>query len=193
MRAVAVLAYLYAIYWIYWRWTSTINWEHPAFSLVLLIAESFGIISMAFFFFTVWRLERREPPPAPAGLKVDVFITCYDEPLQLLRRTAIGARAIRYPHQTYILDDGKRDEVKTMAGELGIGYIRRKGNEHAKAGNLNHAFTVTSGDFVLQLDADHVPLPNILDRLLGYFTDPRPSRSCSRRRTSTTPTPSRTS
>ncbi len=168
-----MVAYVYALYWIAWRWTNTINWEHPLFSLVLLIAESFGIVSMAFFFFTVWRLVRREPPPAPAGLSVDVFITCYDEPLQLLRRTAIGARAIRYPHETYILDDGKRDEVEAMAAELGIRYIRREGNEHAKAGNLNHAFTVTSGDFVLQLDADHVPLPNILHRLLGYFDDPK--------------------
>ena len=173
IRVVAVLAYAYALYWIAWRWTSSLNWDHPVFSLVLVIAETFGVLSTAMFIFTVWRLEHREPPPAPEGLAVDVFITCYDEPLQLLRRTVIGARAIRYPHQTYLLDDGKRDEVQAMCDELGIGYVRREGNEHAKAGNLNHAFTVTSGEFVLQLDADHVPLPNILDRLLGYFNDPR--------------------
>ena len=59
-----------------------------------------------------------------------------------------------------------------MAEELGIGYIRRTGNEHAKAGNLNHAIRVTRGEFILQLDADHVPLPNILDRMLGHFNDP---------------------
>ena len=173
IRALALGAYVYGVYWIVWRWTNTLNWKHPSFSLVLVLAETFGLISMAFFIFTAWRLVNRQPPPAPEGLNVDVFITCYDEPLQLLRRTAIGARAIRYPHQTYILDDGKRDEVKTMTEELGIGYIRREGNAHAKAGNLNHAFTVTKGEFVLQLDADHVPLPNILDRLLGYFNDDR--------------------
>ncbi|MDB4916234.1 MAG: glycosyl transferase 2 family protein [Gemmatimonadetes bacterium] len=173
IRGIALGAYGYGVYWIIWRWHSSLNWEHPAFSLVLVLAETFGLISMAFFIFTAWRLEHREPPPCPDGLSVDVFITCYDEPLQLLRRTAIGARAIRYPHTTYILDDGKRDEVKAMADGLGIGYIRREGNAHAKAGNLNHAFSVTSGEFVLQLDADHVPLPNILDRLLGYFNEPR--------------------
>ena len=173
IRVIAVAAYAYGVYWIYWRWTNTVNWNHPVFSLVLILAETFGLISMAFFIFTAWKLVHREPPPAPDGLKVDVFITCYDEPLQLLRRTAIGARAIRYPHKTYVLDDGKRDEVKSMAEELGIGYIRREGNAHAKAGNLNNAFSVTSGEFVLQLDADHVPLPNILDRLLGYFNEPR--------------------
>ena len=173
IRAIALIAYAYGVYWIVWRWRSSLNWEHPVFSLVLVIAETFGLISMAFFIFTAWRLVHREPPPAPPGLSVDVFITCYDEPLQLLRRTAIGARAIRYPHATWMLDDGKRDEVKAMAEELGIGYIRREGNAHAKAGNLNNALGVTSGEFVLQLDADHVPLPNILDRLLGYFEDPR--------------------
>jgi cellulose synthase (UDP-forming) len=173
IRTVAVVAYGYAIYWIVWRWTSSLNWQHPVFSLLLVLAETFGVVSMAFFIFTAWRLVHREPPPAPPGLKVDVFITCFDEPLQLLRRTAIGARAIRYPHTTYILDDGKRDEMRAMAEELGIGYIRREGSEHAKAGNLNNGLMVTSGDFVLQLDADHVPLPNILDRLLGYFNDPK--------------------
>lgn len=172
IRVIAVAAYVYAVYWIYWRWTSSLNWEHPFFALVLVLAETFGLVSMALFIFTAWRLVHREPPPAPAGLTVDVFITCFDEPLQLLRRTAIGARAIRYPHKTWLLDDGKRDEVKAMCAELGVGYIRREGWEHAKAGNLNHALGVTSGEFVLQLDADHVPLPNILDRMLGYFNDP---------------------
>jgi cellulose synthase (UDP-forming) len=173
VRVVALAALLYSVYWIWWRWTSTLNPAHPIFSVLLVVAETTGLISMCFFLFNVWKLERREPPPAPPGLDVDVFITCFDEPLQLIRRTAIGARAIQYPHGTYVLDDGKRDEVKAMCVELGIGYIRRKGNAHAKAGNLNHAISVTRAEFFLQLDADHVPLPNILDRMLGYFANPK--------------------
>lgn len=170
-RAFAAIAWLYGLYWIIWRWGFSLNPNALVFSIVLIVAETYGLINSFFLIATVWRLKYREPPPAPAGLKVDVYITNYDEPLEVLRRTAIGARAIRYPHQTYLLDDGKRDEVKAMADALGIGYIRREGNEHAKAGNLNHAMRVTDGEFILQLDADHVPLPNILDRLLGYFND----------------------
>ncbi|MFL5503711.1 MAG: glycosyltransferase [Gemmatimonadaceae bacterium] len=172
-RAVATIALLYGLYWIIWRWTYSLNPDAIVFSVILVVAETYGLINSFLMIFTVWKLNYRTPPPAPAGLAVDVFITCFDEPLEVLRRTALGARAIRYPHRTYMLDDGKRDEVKAMTEALGIGYIRRAGNENFKAGNLNHAFSVTRGEFILQLDADHVPLPNILDKLLGYFEDPK--------------------
>ncbi|MEP6857524.1 MAG: glycosyltransferase [Gemmatimonadales bacterium] len=171
-RGFAALAWLYGLYWIIWRWTSSLNADALIFSIVLIVAETYGLISSFFLIATVWKLKYRESPPTPKGLDVDVFITNYDEPLEVLRRTAIGARAIKYPHRTFMLDDGNRDEVKAMAKALGIAYIRRENNENAKAGNLNHALKVTHGEFILQLDADHVPLPNILSRLLGYFEDP---------------------
>jgi cellulose synthase (UDP-forming) len=172
IRTVAIVALVYGSYWILWRWTNTINTNAIVPSVILLIAETWAYLGMCFFVLLTWRLTNREPGPPPAGRTLDVFITCYDEPLEVLRRTAIGARGIRYPHRTYMLDDGKRDEVMGMCEELGIGYIRRVGNANAKAGNLNYAISVTSGEFILQLDADHVALPNIADRLLGYFTDP---------------------
>jgi cellulose synthase (UDP-forming) len=171
IRFLAIVSLAYGIYWLFWRWTETLNPEHMIFSVVLVSAETWGWIGSAFFLFHAWSVRDREPPAPPPGRAVDVFITTYDEPLEVVRRTAIGARAIRYPHRTYILDDGKRQEVLQLAQELGIGYIRRKGNPNAKAGNLNHAIAVTNGEFILQLDADHVPLPNIVDRLLGYFND----------------------
>ena len=172
-RAFAAIAWLYGLYWIVWRWSSSLNHNALIFSITLLVAETYGLISSFLMIATVWKLKYREPPPAPKGLNVDVFITNFDEPLEVLRRTAIGARAITYPHKTFMLHDGKRDEVKAMAEALGIGYIRREGNANAKAGNLNNALKVTDGEFILQLDADHVPMPNMLDRLLGYFEDPK--------------------
>lgn len=170
-----MVAVLYGAYWILWRWTNTMNTQPDAIvpSVILLLAETWAYIGMCFFVMLTWRLTNREPGPAPKGRTLDVFITCYDEPLEVLRRTALGARGIRYPHRTYLLDDGKREDVRVMCEELGIGYIRRVGNANAKAGNLNFAISVTSGEFIMQFDADHVPLPNIADRLLGYFSDPQ--------------------
>ncbi|MEH2376491.1 glycosyltransferase [Nostoc sp.] len=42
---------------------------------------------------------------------------------------------------------------------------------HAKAGNLNYAIFSgeTSGQFILTLDADHIPKPQFLKRVLPYF------------------------
>jgi cellulose synthase (UDP-forming) len=173
IRVLAVVTLAYGVYYVSWRWTQSLNTEALWFSIPLVLAETWGLLTAFIMVHSVWRLKHRDPKTPPAGLSVDVFITSFDEPLEVIRRTCVGARAIRYPHRTYILDDGKRDEVKAMAAQLGIGYLRRENNEHAKSGNLNHALKHTRGDFVLQLDADHVPLPHILDRLLGFFEDPK--------------------
>ena len=173
IHTLAVISLAFGLYWIWWRWTETLNPDAMLFSIVLVSAETWGLVSSFLFVANAWHVTNRQPPPAPPGRSVDVFITVYNEPLEIVRRTAIGARAIRYPHRTYILDDGKRDDLRALTEELGIGYIRRVGNAHAKAGNLNHAISVTSADFILQLDADHVPLPNIIHRMIGYFNDPK--------------------
>lgn len=173
IRMVAVVTLAYGVYYLTWRWTASLNYDALWFAIPLVLAETWGLLTAFIMVHSVWRLKHRQPVQPRPGLNADVFITCFDEPLEVIRRTAVGARAIRYPHRTYILDDGKRDEVRAMAAQLGIDYLRREGNEHAKAGNMNHALAHTRGDFVLQLDADHVPLPHILDRLLGFFEDPK--------------------
>lgn len=171
IRGIAVVTLAYWTYYIIWRWGWTLNPDALWFSIPLALAETWGLVTAYVMIHSVWRIRHRQPLPASPGMAVDVYITCYDEPLEVIRRTAIGARAIRYPHKTYILDDGERDEVQSMAQELGLGYIRRTTHEHAKAGNLNNALKYTDGDFILQLDADHVPLPHILDRVLGFFEE----------------------
>src|SRR5437868_11034608 len=148
-RGFAAVAWLYGLYWVTWRWAFSLNMRAPIFSILLIVAETYGLINSFFLIATVWRLRYREAPPTPVGLSVDVFITNSDEPLEVLRRTAIGARAIRYPHRTYMLDDGMRDEVKNLAEQLGIGYIRRATHENAKAGNHNPAINVTTAEFIL--------------------------------------------
>lgn len=173
IRTVAVIAVLYTAYYIGWRWTETLNPDALWFAIPLVAAETWGLIMFLGLVFTAWSVRSRPEVPAPEGLDAAVFITTYDEPLSVLRKTVVAAREIRYPHQTYILDDGCREEVRKLAEDLGVLYIQRESSEHAKAGNLNNALGLTSEDFILLLDADHVPLPHILHRLLGYFQDER--------------------
>jgi cellulose synthase (UDP-forming) len=90
-----------------------------------------------------------------------------------LEATLIGCINIRYPHKTYLLDDGDREEVKALAESFGCGYLTRQDHSHAKAGNINAALKNTSGDFIAIMDADMVPQPDYLEKTLGYFRDPK--------------------
>ena len=104
-------------------------------------------------------------------IAVDVFITTYGEPLEVIRRTVTAALAIRGDHRTWILDDGRSPEVERLAAELGADYLIRPDNKGAKAGNINHALSRTDGDFFLILDADFVPSPDILVETVPFMTD----------------------
>ncbi|MET4638857.1 cellulose synthase catalytic subunit [Mycetocola sp. 2940] len=104
-------------------------------------------------------------------VSVDVFITTYGEDLGTIRRTVAAALTMTGSHLTWVLDDGRSDEVKALAGELGARYVRRLGNAGAKAGNVNHALALTRGEFFVILDADFVPHPGFLVETLPFFAD----------------------
>ena len=177
IRTVVIVTALLGVNYVAWRWLFSVRWSVWWIAVPLVLAETYSLIDSLLFGLTMWRLRARvEPPPPLAGVTVDVFITTYDEPLELVARTARAALQISYPHQTWILDDGNRAELHHWADDHGIGWIIRSPDwtgrpRHAKAGNLNNALLATDGEFLLILDADQVPAPNILDRTLGYFRD----------------------
>jgi cellulose synthase (UDP-forming) len=178
LRVVVVLTLVLGVNYIAWRWLDSVNWSAWWIAVPLVIAETYSLIDVALFGMTMWKARRREDPPAPApGITVDVFVTTYNEPVELVLRTAEAARDITYPHRTWVLDDGSRPDLAAAARAAGVGYIERSEDwtdrpRHAKAGNLNNALFQTDGEFLLILDADQIPEPEILDRVLGYFDDP---------------------
>jgi len=100
---------------------------------------------------------------------VDVFIPVYGEPVEEIRRTALAARNMYGRHTTYILDDGKSNEVKKIAKDIGVEYIRRPINENAKAGNINYALSKTKSTFFAIFDADFVADPHFLYETIPFF------------------------
>ncbi|MET0934038.1 MAG: glycosyltransferase family 2 protein [Mycetocola sp.] len=177
LRLIVVLTVILGVNYIAWRWLFSLNWDAWWIALPLIVAETYSLIDVTLFGMTMWHAKTRPAPPPPAAsATADVLITSYDEPMDLVMTTALAAKAIRFPHQTWILDDGSRAEMREAAAAAGIGYITR-GEEwdglprHAKAGNVNNALSATDGEFILILDADQIPHPEILDNTLGYFTD----------------------
>jgi cellulose synthase (UDP-forming) len=170
-RIAVVLALVFTVRYFYWRVGHTMNPAAKWFFYFFLVAELLNFLESALFYFVAWDpTSYANPRPLP-GRTVDVFITTYNEPLPLLRETMACAAKITYPHRTCILDDGNRPEVAQLAQELGCDYFNRPDHVDAKAGNLNHALGKTTGEFILVLDADHVPAPDIIDQLVGFFRD----------------------
>lgn len=167
--AVAALAWgaAYLVWRIGWTWRGT----NPVMYVALLVAELTGYVSLGFFAFLAWRRVECEPRPTTMVRSVDILVPTYDEPVEVLRATLLGCRAVTHPHRTWLLDDGRRGSMRDLAAELGVEYVTRPDNSHAKAGNINHALPLLDGELVAVLDADHVPLPDFLDAMVGHFDD----------------------
>ncbi len=128
----------------------------------------------------VWRLRFHRPEGlAPdAAHPVDVFVTCCGEPLEVIRTTLTAVKRLSYqPVTVYVLDDGGDPRIEETANTLGFQYFSRPrqglNRVDAKSGNLNFGLGLSRGEIILVLDADQVPQPDIISRMIGFFRLPR--------------------
>jgi cellulose synthase (UDP-forming) len=189
---VGVIVFLLALRYLYWRFTETVLPQpFDGFEFVwvwlLFAVEILAFLEVSLFMLTMSRyVDRvREADRLEAAMRAqrtetlptaDVFIPTYNEPLDVLERTIIGARALDYPADKLricVLDDGRRAWLREFCAAKGVQYITRPDNAHAKAGNINNGLRHSSGQFVAIFDADFVPHRNFLYRTLGFFTDPK--------------------
>ncbi len=165
--------------YLYWRLTETLQFETLAEIFLgsgLFLAELYAfIVLMLGFVQSVWAY-RRQPIPLPDNVQewpiVDVYIPTYNESLQVVSNTVLGAMSMDYPadrFRVYLLDDGRRPEFEAFAAEVGCGYLSRGDNRHAKAGNLNNALKRTDGELIAIFDSDHVPTRAFLQMTVGSF------------------------
>ena len=170
----------------YWRIAQVVRFfndpaSHPGaldafFIFCLLGAEFYAfVILLLGYFQTIWPL-RRAPVALPDNPSewpdVDVLIPTYNEPLEVVRYTALGALNMDWPADKlhiYILDDGRRKEFEQFAHDAGIGYRTRSDNKYAKAGNINAALKTVHSPFLAVFDSDHVPTRSFLQMTVGWF------------------------
>ncbi|MEG3977920.1 glycosyltransferase [Microcoleus sp. herbarium8] len=185
-RAVVVAIVLaLTIRYVLWRSLATLNLSDPLngiFSLGLFFLEMLMVFTSSIQLYLMIGVKDRcreadrmavavaEGKFAPT---VDILIPTYNEPIFILRRTVIGCQALDYPNKkVYLLDDTKRPEIKLLAKKMGCEYITRPDNLHAKAGNINHATSLTDGELIVVFDADFIPTKNFLTRTVGFFQNP---------------------
>lgn len=197
------LAVFLSLRYFWWRTWTTLPWTHPvdfAVGFALYLAEVYGIIMMLLGLFVNIQPLQRLPLALPLDPtdcpQVDVFVPTYNESTEIIEVTLRAARQIRYPaerYQVYLLDDGgtlqkrsdpdpakaaaawqRHTELQELCQSLGVQYLTREKNLHAKAGNINSALQYTQGELILILDTDHVPTFDILAKTVGWFVrEPR--------------------
>lgn len=174
-----VLSAMMSTRYIFWRATETLHFNSEVEAILgigLFIAELYvWLILILGYLQTSWPLKRTiEPLPDDVSLwpTVDVYVPSYNESLDVVRDTVLAAQCIDYPRdkiKIYLLDDGKRSEFARFAADVGVGYITRDDNRHAKAGNLNHAMKITKGELICVFDCDHVATRTFLQATVGAF------------------------
>ncbi|WP_376873939.1 glycosyltransferase [Albirhodobacter sp. R86504] len=187
----ATFALVIGAWYIWWRWTASLNPDAMWFAVPLVVAETCAYIGMILFVINLWRDDpvKLETPPTvlrdvapthPEGerpISIDVMFATYNEDPELVRLGIQDAKRMTYPHpidiRIHILDDGRREEMRAVTEEEGVNYITRTTNEGFKAGNLRNAMEQTYGDFLVICDADTRPFPTFLEHTLGYFRDPK--------------------
>lgn len=173
-RYLAGLFYVYAVsaaFYLPWRIMVT-NWD-AWLGPPTLALEIFGIITTTLALLVLRGVYEPERRLTLAQRDIDVFITTYNEPLDILKPTLKAALAIRGARRVLVLDDGNRTSVRRLCKRLGADFYGRRTNLHAKAGNLNNGLAHSTAEFVITLDVDHIPRPDFVERTLAYFEDPR--------------------
>jgi cellulose synthase (UDP-forming) len=165
--------------YLYWRLTETMQMDDKIdlfFGTGLIMAEIYAwLVLVLGFFQTIWPLQRRPvaiTEPIEDWPTVDIFIPTYNEPLKVVKPTVLAAMAIDWPLDKlniHILDDGRREEFRQFAEEVGVNWVIRSDNRHAKAGNINAALQHTDGEFVAIFDCDHIPTRSFLQMTIGWF------------------------
>jgi Glycosyl transferase family group 2 len=105
---------------------------------------------------------------------VDVFLPVCGEPLEVLRNAWAHVAQLRHHYRgvvtPYVLDDSANPQIKAMARRFGFAYATRPNRGwFKKSGNLLYGFSISDSEYILLLDADFAPRPDLLDETLPYM------------------------
>ena len=178
-----------AQFWMWWVPRAQGGDLWLALTVSLALAYQAAVLPTIFWWF-VGRMRRPGHRPPARGLRTAMVTLCVPsvESLEIIEEQLRAMQAVRYPHDSWILDEGDSPAVRALARRYGVHHFSRKGIQRwnqlgpphqrkTKAGNVNAWLSSLAErgldyDFFVQLDIDHRPDPSYLDRVLGYFDDP---------------------
>jgi cellulose synthase/poly-beta-1,6-N-acetylglucosamine synthase-like glycosyltransferase len=164
---------------------------HASLLLIPVVLYFAGLLVLAAYALhrlVLLRLDRRLPALPPARLapeflpRVTVQLPVYNE-RYVVDRLLAAVGALDYPRdrlEVQVLDDSTDDTTARIAAGVarlraaGIDavHVRRASRGGYKAGALAAGLQAAKGEFLLLLDADFVPPPDLIRRLLPPLREP---------------------
>lgn len=134
-----------------------------------------------------WRYRKFVPEPLTKFAKKDLPVITVQLPLfnemYVVERLVKAVTEIDYPREKFeiqVLDDSTDETVKLAQATVAkysqrgfdIHYLHRSDRTGFKAGALEQGLKVAKGELLAIFDADFVPKPDCLRKLVDFFTDP---------------------
>jgi cellulose synthase/poly-beta-1,6-N-acetylglucosamine synthase-like glycosyltransferase len=155
------------------------------YTFVLLMVSVYGLHRWALLY--LYYRHRRSGAPLTDRFeelpRVTVQLPMYNEQY-VAKRIIEHACRIRYPKdrlQIQVLDDSTDDTCEIASAAVAaaqaegfdIEYVHRRDRTGYKAGAMENGLKTATGEFITIFDADFVPDPDILNRSIHPFTDPK--------------------
>lgn len=176
---------LFVFYQWWFQWEHIESWVRFAVNSLLL---TWTLAIPGYFIFFVSRMKLVNPKLAtPDGWRVALVTTrAPSEPFAVVVKTLEAMLAQEYTHDTWLADEDPTAEIRRWCDEHGVQLSTRRNDpayhrdewprrKKCKEGNLAYFYDhygYDRYDFVVQLDADHVPSAGYLEAMLRPFLDP---------------------
>jgi len=173
LRAMIFIGYFSVAFFLYNMFKDTNIGNKPLYILLMitLLYTCLKYMHEWYHYFCISVTPRPEPKKI---YTIDVFTTyCAGEPFDMLEQTLTAMQQMTYPHTSYCCDEADDPEVRALCARLGVKHVTRTVKVNAKAGNINNALKQSSGELCVVMDPDHIPAPEFLDAVVGYFEDPQ--------------------
>ena len=161
----------------------------PVAIIYLLVVSALFVYGINFFYLALGAWRKRQVLVGRSSLAltslptVTVQLPVYNE-WYVAARLIEAAAALDYPSellQIQVLDDSTDETVSLIAETvqrlrvdgIHIDHLHRANRHGYKAGALADGLMQASGEFVVVFDADFVPRPDFLKRILPYFESDR--------------------
>ncbi|MBD5608516.1 MAG: SDR family NAD(P)-dependent oxidoreductase [Desulfovibrio sp.] len=159
------------------------------FALILLsILVGLFLVYTAIEYRALKKKERKKKAPIKVSgeselktfPRVTALLPVYNEKL-VVEKLLTAASRLDYPElEIFVLDDSSDETGELIAGlvreyraqGVPMRHLRREKRTGFKAGNLDYGLKLATGEFIAIFDADCLPPPDFLRRVMPRFADP---------------------